>query len=161
MSVQSITNGQLQLSELIVSNEKYSNATGYVASSSSFSSSVDGTSLTVPNITTSNDVTFTNSSFEGTTGYLASEVTVHTGLTRVSMNVPLFSTEQVTISGAGNTQSVTIGSNSSNDFIVTTTTGNGITISTISPTAPYTSTGSGTLTVNSSNQLLWNGVVIS
>lgn len=47
MSVASVKNGSLQLSELVISNEKYSNATGYVASSSSFSSSVSGTELTL------------------------------------------------------------------------------------------------------------------
>jgi hypothetical protein len=45
MSVASLNNGSLQLSELVISNSKYSNATGYVASSSSFSSSVTGTDL--------------------------------------------------------------------------------------------------------------------
>lgn len=47
MSVASLNNGSLQLSELVISNEKYSNATGYVASSSTFSSGVTGTSLSV------------------------------------------------------------------------------------------------------------------
>jgi hypothetical protein len=47
MSVASLNNGSLQLSELVISNEKYSNATGYVASSSSFSSSATGTELTL------------------------------------------------------------------------------------------------------------------
>jgi len=45
MSVASVNNGSLQLSELIISNEKYSNATGYVASSSTFSSSTSGVSI--------------------------------------------------------------------------------------------------------------------
>jgi hypothetical protein len=107
MSVQSITNGQLQLSELIVSNEKYSNATGY----------------------------------------LASQATINSGKTRVSMTVPLFSTEQVTIAGAGNTQSVTIGSNSTNDFLVSTTTGNGLTILSGSTSCTLTVPGAGILGV--------------
>jgi hypothetical protein len=47
MSVASLNNGSLQLSELVISNEKYSNATGYVASSSTFSAGVTGTSLSV------------------------------------------------------------------------------------------------------------------
>jgi len=47
MSVASLNNGQLQLAELVISNEKYSNASGYIASSSSFSSSVSGTQLTL------------------------------------------------------------------------------------------------------------------
>jgi hypothetical protein len=47
MSVASVNNGSLQLSELVISNEKYSNATGYVASSSTFTSSTSGTSLSV------------------------------------------------------------------------------------------------------------------
>jgi len=53
MSVASLNNGSLQLSELVISNEKYSNATGYVASSSNFSAGVTGTSLTVPTISSS------------------------------------------------------------------------------------------------------------
>lgn len=56
MSVQSLNNGQLQLSELVISNEKYTGAAGYVASSSTFSSSVNGTSLTVPEISVSGDI---------------------------------------------------------------------------------------------------------
>jgi hypothetical protein len=47
MSVASLNNGSLQLSELVISNEKYSNATGYVASSSTFSAGLTGTSLSV------------------------------------------------------------------------------------------------------------------
>lgn len=47
MSVASLNNGSLQLSELVISNEKYSNATGYVASSSVFSSSTNGTYLNI------------------------------------------------------------------------------------------------------------------
>ena len=58
MSIQSLNNGQLQLSELVISNEKYTGATGYVASTSSFSSSVDGTSLTVPEISASSITSF-------------------------------------------------------------------------------------------------------
>jgi hypothetical protein len=56
MSIQSLNNGQLQLSELVISNEKYTGATGFVASSSTFSSSVNGTSLTTPTITLPNTV---------------------------------------------------------------------------------------------------------
>ena len=47
MSVASLNNGQLQLSELVISNEKYSNSTGYVASSSVFSSAVNNTYLNI------------------------------------------------------------------------------------------------------------------
>jgi len=61
MSVASVTNKTLQLAELVISNEKYSGATGYVASSSIFSSSVNGTSLTVPG-----DITCAASSNSGT-----------------------------------------------------------------------------------------------
>jgi len=45
MSVASVNNGQLQLSELVISNEKYSAASGYVASQSTFTSSNTSTSL--------------------------------------------------------------------------------------------------------------------
>jgi len=45
MSVASVNNGSLQLSELVISNEKYSAASGYVASSSTFSAGVTGTTL--------------------------------------------------------------------------------------------------------------------
>jgi len=54
MSVQSLNNGQLQLSELVISNEKYTSATGYVASTATFSSSVNGTSLTTPQLSLTN-----------------------------------------------------------------------------------------------------------
>ena len=47
MSVASLNNGQLQLSELVISNEKYSNAAGYVASSSVFSSATNNTYLNI------------------------------------------------------------------------------------------------------------------
>ena len=50
MSVASLNNGSLQLSELVISNEKYSNATGYVASSSTFSAGVTGTNLVTSEI---------------------------------------------------------------------------------------------------------------
>jgi len=50
MSVASVKNGSLQLSELIISNEKFSNANGYTPTSSSFSSSVNNVSLDVPSI---------------------------------------------------------------------------------------------------------------
>jgi len=45
MSVASVNNGSLQLSELVISNEKYSAASGYVASQSTFTSSNTSTSL--------------------------------------------------------------------------------------------------------------------
>jgi hypothetical protein len=45
MSVASVNNGSLQLSELVISNEKYSAASGYVASSSTFTSSTSGVSI--------------------------------------------------------------------------------------------------------------------
>jgi hypothetical protein len=67
MSVQSLNNGQLQLSELVISNEKYTGATGYVASTSTFSSSVNGTSLTIPSLTTTGSITST----EGNVGVIA------------------------------------------------------------------------------------------
>jgi hypothetical protein len=54
MSVASVTNKTLQLAELVISNEKFTGATGYVASSSSFSSSVDGTSLATESVSFSN-----------------------------------------------------------------------------------------------------------
>ena len=60
MSVASVTNKTLQLSELVISNEKFTGATGYVASSSSFSSSVDSTSLTTSIITLPNDCVLTS-----------------------------------------------------------------------------------------------------
>jgi len=50
MSVASLNNGSLQLAELVVSNEKYSNATGYVAASSSISSSLGSISMSIPEI---------------------------------------------------------------------------------------------------------------
>jgi hypothetical protein len=57
MSVASINNGSLQLSELVISNEKYSNATGYVASQTVLSSTVSSTALSVPDITASTGLT--------------------------------------------------------------------------------------------------------
>jgi hypothetical protein len=50
MSVASINNGSLQLSELIVSNEKYSNSAGYAPSTASFSAGLTGTNVTIGNI---------------------------------------------------------------------------------------------------------------
>jgi len=51
MSVASINNGTLQLSDLIISNEKYSNSAGYLASTATFSAGLTGTSIFVPEIT--------------------------------------------------------------------------------------------------------------
>jgi hypothetical protein len=50
MSVASINNGTLQLSDLIVSNEKYSNSAGYAPSTATFSAGLTGTSIFVPAI---------------------------------------------------------------------------------------------------------------
>lgn len=47
MSVASLNNGSLQLAELIISNEKYSNAAGFISSSSSFTAGLTGTQLTL------------------------------------------------------------------------------------------------------------------
>ena len=57
------------------------------------------------------------------------------------------------VSGGGATTKPTLSANSANNLVVSFPNGSGITIS-----SPQ---GNGTLTVNSSNQLLWNGVVIS
>ena len=51
MSVASINNGTLQLSDLIVSNEKYSNSAGYAPSTSSFTAGLTGTNLAVGSLT--------------------------------------------------------------------------------------------------------------
>jgi hypothetical protein len=104
MSVASVTNKTLQLAELVISNEKFTGATGYVASSSSFSAGVTGTSLDVPNITvdtltTGGDVTFTNSSFEGTTGYLPATALLDAMLTQIRFTSPLMTTQGLTIQG--------------------------------------------------------------
>jgi hypothetical protein len=56
MSVASINNGTLQLSDLIVSNEKYSNSSGYIPSTATFSAGLTGTSIYVPAISAT-DVT--------------------------------------------------------------------------------------------------------
>ena len=47
MSVQSLNGGNLTLGNLTISNERYRNAIGYVASSSSFTSSLNGTSMDI------------------------------------------------------------------------------------------------------------------
>jgi hypothetical protein len=51
MSVASINNGTLQLSDLIISNEKYSNSAGYAPSTSSFTAGLTGTNLAVGSLT--------------------------------------------------------------------------------------------------------------
>jgi hypothetical protein len=51
MSVASINNGTLQLNELIISNEKYSNSAGYAPSTSSFTAGLTGTNLAVGSLT--------------------------------------------------------------------------------------------------------------
>jgi hypothetical protein len=50
MSVASINNGTLQLSDLLISNEKYSNSAGYAPSTASFSASLTNTSIFVPSV---------------------------------------------------------------------------------------------------------------
>jgi hypothetical protein len=65
MSVASLNNGSLQLSELVISNEKYSNATGYLASSSTFSASLSETSLATTSITLPNDCVLTSNASGG------------------------------------------------------------------------------------------------
>ena len=59
MSVASLNNGSLQLAELVVSNEKYSNASGYAAASSSFVAGLTGTSLSVDGPVSANSFTTT------------------------------------------------------------------------------------------------------
>jgi hypothetical protein len=59
MSVASINNGTLQLSDLIISNEKYSNSAGYTPSTSTFSASLTGTSIYVPTIA-GNEITLSS-----------------------------------------------------------------------------------------------------
>jgi hypothetical protein len=51
MGVVSINNGTLQLNELLISNEKYSNSAGYVPSTSSFTAGLTGTNLAVGSLT--------------------------------------------------------------------------------------------------------------
>lgn len=86
MSIQSLNNGQLQLSELVISNEKYTGATGYVASSSSFSSSVAGSNLSTPQIILTNATSETTISCLGvntlsTPNVSTGNVAVNTALT--------------------------------------------------------------------------------
>jgi hypothetical protein len=72
MSAASLNNKTLQLAELIISNEKYAGSTGYVAASSTFSSSLVSTSMSVPSITSdsielingANSITLSCSGFE-------------------------------------------------------------------------------------------------
>jgi hypothetical protein len=59
----------------------------------------------------------------------------------------------IQISGGGATTKPIIGSNVANNLVISTASGVGLTLS-----SPL---GNGTLSVNSSNQLLWNDVVIS
>ena len=86
MSVASVTNKTLQLAELVISNEKFTGATGYVASTSTFSSSVNSTSLAASSITSFGNIsaaTFTTtnagtSTFDDITA--VGTVTVETGI---------------------------------------------------------------------------------
>ena len=102
MSVASLNNGQLQLSELVISNEKYSNATGYVASSSTFTSNTTGTSLTTP------EIVFTG--VAGGTPYLTS------GGTTMVLSTPyqgglLFSSPGATAGATANQASIALTAN--------------------------------------------------
>jgi len=72
MSVASVTNKTLQLAELVISNEKFFGATGYVASSSTFSSSVNGTSLNTSDIVSTGNITTERVSGSGVGGSLIS-----------------------------------------------------------------------------------------
>jgi hypothetical protein len=103
MSVASVTNKTLQLAELVISNEKFFGATGYVASSSSFSSSVNSTSLTVPEII-SPTVTVGTSSVNG-----SFTCTVNEELnTTAALNVGgLLSTATLQINGGGGSSQLT------------------------------------------------------
>ena len=107
MSVASLNNGQLQLSELVISNEKYSNASGYVASSSTFTSNTTGTSLTTGPISTP-EVVFTG--VAGGTPYLTS------GGTTMVLSTPyqgglLFSSPGATAGAPANQASITLTAN--------------------------------------------------
>jgi hypothetical protein len=163
MSVASLKDGQLQLSELTISNEKYVGASGYVAASSNFSSSVNGTSF----------VTSTANIGKGST---TGEAVLQIGLPEgpfSNLSIGTSTGNPLTIGSAAavegtltattllldntNTTPVSIDTNNGNSIVLKSAT---VSIFTTNPTTGVT-VGFGNLTVNSSNQLLWNGSVIS
>jgi hypothetical protein len=99
MSVASLKDGQLQLSELVISNEKYSAASGYVASTSSFSASVDGTSLTVPEISVSGDIKCAVSSNSGTTAFNTPGLTITRNVSNSGNEFDFVAMNQTTLNG--------------------------------------------------------------
>ena len=116
MSVASLNNGQLQLSELVISNDKYSNATGYVASSSTFSSSTSGTSLSVPSISATTTISTPQVSFpfgtiNGTAG----------GACNITSNgLALFNpSSAVTVLSVGGANNLTVGNGTTTGTINT------------------------------------------
>lgn len=129
MSVASLKNGALQLSELIISNEKYSNSAGYVASSASFKSSLTDTSISVPTISATEIVL--NSQNVGSDyqlGCYNSLLSINTG--------DITATPQIQLTnGAGNI-SVILNCPSNNVLQMPTLEASNITLSTTSGTNP-------------------------
>jgi len=183
MSVASLENGNLTLNQLIVNNSQYSEASGFVSSQASFSSSVNSTAFNVPTISAVNSIstpalvlTSSSSTQSPSLSTASNNLTVGTASNAgLFLSSPLGSVALVptapdtaSIINLKATTSLTTPqinlisstptpypyiTTSADDFVVSTSAGSGIVISTTG--------GSGTLSVNSSNQLLWNGVTIS
>jgi hypothetical protein len=125
MSVSSVNNKTLQLAELVISNEKYSGSTGYIASSSTFNSSLDSTVLQVGGSISATTFTTTEagtSTFDDITavGIVTVEDTLVVGLAPAAVNL---NSAPGTILGASvNELSLTTGS--SVDCAITSAYGN-------------------------------------
>ena len=158
MSVASLNNGSLQLSELVVSNEKYSNASGYVASSSVFSSGVTGTNLNIGGSLVLGNVSNITATSDGGISLQSGTGSLLCGDATIAGSITLGATSQTT-----ELESTSGGLSIAN--------GNGTLycggiVSLGGAVFPGTITlglagVSGILSCNSGGQLLWNDVVIS
>ena len=174
MSVASVTNKTLQLAELVISNEKFTGATGYVASSSSFSSSVAGSNLSTPQIVLTNDTSETTLSCLGvdtlsTPNVSTGNVSVNTALTLYgtpstnNVSMACITDNQISLFQSGQSgANVSFGCSASGILNVVggvTTAINGIV--TTSAIQFLANGSSGILSVNSGGQLTYNGVAIN
>ena len=168
MSDASLENGNLTLNSLIISNSLYSEASGYVPSTTVITSTPNGTALAGPtNISTSamyitNPSNTNNPYFSSSSNTMNLNVNPTEGLNITSgasygsiiptgantLSTQTFKCQALQLNDL-NTTSVSIGTNTANSLTVASST---ISLLTTGPTGAII--GSGNISMNSSNQLL-------
>jgi len=167
MSTASLEGQNLTLNKLVVNNYSYADASGYVPNQTIISSSKNGTSLQVGgNIEATGSLIADNGIVQvgSTTGNPILLSNLGSNLlsigSSVNVGAGLTSTGNFTV----NSGSIQVGATSGNPIQLTNLGSNKLGInSSVQASAYFIVSGanSGYLSVNSSNQLLWNGVVIS